>query len=256
MNKRAVVGAVGSAALVTAAVIIARERLNEATANIRRYSMPGPASYDRAARFLFRDRYRAIATAIAAEVPAGSRLLDAGCGPGEVLSMLATLAPEIETTGLDLDAAMIERAERKADRVDRADRSGSRRRPTYVVADAASMPFPDDSFDVVVSSFAVHHWPDRQAGLAEMMRVLRPGGRAIIWDIAPPHPAAGARDDAGVHASRGPHRADIQGTAAAHGSAGEANPQSRALSILSTLRMLMLFRRIPSQRYDFTKPTA
>lgn len=255
MNNRAVVGAVGAAALVTAAVIIGRERLSEARANIRRYSMPGSASYDLAARFLFRDRYRAIATAIAAEVPAGSRLLDAGCGPGEVLSMVATLAPEIETTGLDVDAAMIERAERKADR---ADRSGSRRRPTYVVADAASMPFPDDSFDVVVSSFSVHHWPDRQAGLAEMMRVLRPGGRAIIWDIAPPHPAAGAEDDAGaaVHASRDPHRATVHGTAAAHGSAGEANPQSRAPSILSTLRMLMLFHRIPSQRYDFTKPTA
>ena len=244
MNTRLALGAAGSAALVSAAVVIGRGRLGAAHANIRRYSMPGPASYDLAARLLFRDRYAAIATAIAAEVAAGNRLLDVGCGPGEVLSTLATLAPDIETTGLDIDAAMIERAERKADRLAR---SGSRRRPTFVVADAASMPFADATFDVVVSSYAVHHWPDRQAGLAEMMRVLKPGGRAIIWDIAPPHPVADSQPD---------HDGNTHGAAGGHAAHGAEAQPSGDPSLLRTLRMLLVFRRIPSQRYDFTKPAA
>jgi len=244
MNTRLALGAVGSAAVVSAAVVLGRGRLDAAHANIRRYSMPGPASYDLAARLLFRDRYAAIATAIAAEVPAGSRLLDVGCGPGEVLTTLATLAPEIETTGLDVDAAMIDRAERKAHRLVR---SGSSRRPTFVVADAASMPFADESFDVVVSSYAVHHWPDRHAGLAEMMRILKPGGRAIIWDIAPPHPVANAQPD---------HGGNAHGAAGGHAAHGAEVHAPGGPSLVQTLRMLMVFRRIPSQRYDFTKPAA
>ena len=187
MRAVALFGLVGSVVFVALAAVVGRQRLAAAQANIRRYSMPGPVSYDLAAGLLFRDRYREIASAIADEVPAGSRLLDVGCGPGEVLNRLATLAPGIETTGLDVDEAMIDRAERKAARTVAR---GARTRPSFVVADVATMPFPDASFDVVVSSYAVHHWPDRHAGLAEMMRVLRPGGRAIVWDIAPPHATA------------------------------------------------------------------
>ena len=49
----------------------------------------------------------------------------------------------------------------------------------------ASLPFPDGSFDLVVSTLSLHHWADPQAGLAEIARVLRPGGRALIWDFRP-----------------------------------------------------------------------
>ena len=72
----------------------------------------------------------------------------------------------------------------------------------------------------------------------EVNRVLRPGGRAIIWDIAPPHPVANAQPDHGGNA----HGAEV------HAPGGP--------SLVQTLRMLMVFRRIPSQRYDFTKPAA
>jgi ubiquinone/menaquinone biosynthesis C-methylase UbiE len=238
-----VAGLIGLAGLATAA-LLGRSRMEAVQANIRRYSMPGPASYDRVAHLIFRGRYRAIATAIAAELPAGSSLLDVGCGPGEILVELVSLAPNVETTGLDIDAPMIARAERKADD---AVRRGARSRPTFVVADAASMPFADASFDVVVSSFAVHHWPDREAGLAEMMRVLRPGGRAIIWDIAPPHAAAEGDTAAGA-----PHgHASPSGHGSPHGGRSSEAP---APSVLRTLRMLMLFRRMPFERYDFAKP--
>ena len=241
MRGLAIAGVIGSAAVVGIGVLVGRDRWAAAQANIRRYSMPGPGSYDRVAHLLFDDRYRAIASAIAAEVPAGSRLLDVGCGPGEILTRLATIAPAIQATGADIDAAMIERADRKADR---AVARGAATRPAFVVADAAALPFADASFDVVVSSFAVHHWPDRHAGLAEMMRVLRPGGRAIIWDIAPPHPPE--REPTG--SPRG------HGNAAQHGHGAGAAPPTP--SLVATLRMLVVFRRLPSQRYDFTKPDA
>jgi len=238
----AIAGVAGSAALVGIGVMVGRDRLAAAQANIRRYSMPGPRSYDLIAHWLFDDRYRAIASAIAAEVPAGAKLLDVGCGPGEVLARLATIAPAIEATGVDVDPAMIERAQRRADR---ALARGATGRPAFVVADAASLPFADASFDVVVSSFSVHHWPDRHAGLAEAMRVLRPGGRAIIWDIAPPHPT----EDDPAPSTHGHGRGHAQGDSAGHGAAPTP-------SLLATLKMLVVFRRLPSQRYDFTKPEA
>ena len=238
MKGIALAGIAGSIAVVTAA-IVGRDRWHAAQANIRRYSMPGARSYDLVAGLLFRNRYGAIAEAIAIQVPAGSRLLDVGCGPGEVLNRLATIAPGIEATGLDVDAGMIDRARRKAARAGRAPDGG----PRFVVADVAAMPFPDASFDVVVSSYAVHHWPDRHAGLAEVMRVLKPGGRAIVWDVAPPHPTGESATSAAVH--------DHHPTAAGQGS-GEAP----APSLLATLRMLLLFRRLPAERYDFTKPAA
>ena len=194
MKGIALAGIAGSLALVTAAVV-GRDRWHAAQSNIRRYSMPGARSYDLVAGLLFRSRYGAIAEAIATQVPAGSRLLDVGCGPGEVLNRLATIAPGIDATGLDVDAAMIGRARRKAARAGRSPDAG----PRFVVADVAAMPFPDASFDVVVSSYAVHHWPDRQAGIAEVMRVLKPGGRAIVWDVAPPHPTG-----EGAAVGRGP----------------------------------------------------
>jgi ubiquinone/menaquinone biosynthesis C-methylase UbiE len=60
-----------------------------------------------------------------------------------------------------------------------------RRQPSFLVGDAAALAFPDGSFDLVVSTLSMHHWADPAAGLAEIGRVLRPGGRALIWDFRP-----------------------------------------------------------------------
>lgn len=104
-------------------------------------------------------------------------------------------------TGLDLDPAMIERARSSAKRVaDDPDR-----RPPFLVGDVASLPFSDGSFDLVVSTFSIHHWPDPTAGLAEIWRVLRPGGRALIWDFRPgfrPFHASTLDPEEHAHASR------------------------------------------------------
>jgi ubiquinone/menaquinone biosynthesis C-methylase UbiE len=90
-------------------------------------------------------------------------------------------------TGLDLDPAMIARAQANTDRA----LNGEGRRPSFLVGDVAALAFPDGSFDLVVSTLSMHHWADPAAGLAEIGRVLRPGGRALIWDFRPgarPHP--------------------------------------------------------------------
>ncbi len=113
-------------------------------------------------------------------------MLEVGCGPGR-LSIRLARQHGLDVTGLDLDPAMIERARANADRLG----SGDQRRPSFLVGDAASLAFPDGSFDLVVSTFSMHHWADPTAGLAEIARVLRPGARALVWDFRPgarPHP--------------------------------------------------------------------
>jgi ubiquinone/menaquinone biosynthesis C-methylase UbiE len=52
------------------------------------------------------------------------------------------------------------------------------------------MPFPDGSFDLIVSSMSQHHWSDVPAAVGEIRRVLRPGGRAWIYDARPVLPRA------------------------------------------------------------------
>ena len=217
--------------------------------NIQRYSMPNAGLYDFVTGLLFRGRYREIAQAIAAEAPDGSEVLDVSCGPGTVLVELAAMAPTLRTTGLDVDAGMIARAERKAARLAGSD-PGSTRRPRFVVADVAAMPFPDESFDLVVSSYAAHHWPDRHAGLMEVNRVLRPGGRAIIWDIASPHEVA----DTSRLGAAPAEAASGHGTAGHDAVPGGAPAAGRHPSLLGTFRMMVEFRKIPFQRFEFRKP--
>jgi SAM-dependent methyltransferase len=84
-------------------------------------------------------------------------------------------------SGVDLDPAMIARARAGSGR--RGD--AGQPRPRFLVDDAAALAFPDGSFDLVVSTLSLHHWADPAAGLAEVGRVLRPGGRALIWDLRP-----------------------------------------------------------------------
>ena len=85
-------------------------------------------------------------------------------------------------TGLDLDPAMIDRARANAGV---ATEDGDERAPTFLVGDVADLPFEDGSFDVVVSTFSMHHWSDRRPACARSARVLRPGGQALIWDLKP-----------------------------------------------------------------------
>ncbi len=131
-------------------------------------------------RLLLGTLFRRLATDIARVAPPGARVLEVGSGPGR-LSLLLARERGLDVTGVDLDPAMIDRARANAERI------GNRHRPvpSFVVGDVASLPFPDGSFDLVVSTLSLHHWADPTAGFREIGRVLRPGGRALVWDFRP-----------------------------------------------------------------------
>ena len=131
--------------------------------------------YDTLSRLVLGSFYEKIAADVADAVPSGAQVLEVGCGPGH-LSMELT-RHGFDVTGLDLDPAMIERARANAAR------GGGQIEPMFAVGDVAALPHPDQSFDLVVSTLSMHHWADPTAGLAEINRVLRPRGRALIWDL-------------------------------------------------------------------------
>lgn len=134
--------------------------------------------YDRFTTLLLSGFYRSVARNVADNAPRGARILEIGCGPGR-LSILLARDHGLDVTGLDLDPAMVERATANAEAID------AEMRPSFAVGDVAALPFADGSFDVVVSTLSMHHWDDPVAGLTDVARVLRPEGRALIWDIRP-----------------------------------------------------------------------
>jgi SAM-dependent methyltransferase len=135
--------------------------------------------YDTLSRFLLGPFRTRIAADVAAVTSDGARVLEVGCGPGHLSARLAHHG--FDVTCLDLDPAMIARAQANADRA--ANRGG--RQPSFLVGDVAALAFPDRSFDLVVSTLSMHHWADPAAGLAEIGRVLHPGARALVWDFRP-----------------------------------------------------------------------
>lgn len=104
----------------------------------------------------------------------GATILDLGCGPGGLAVELVARLPEARIVGLDLSPSMIERAKRH-------EAAGGRLR--FVVGDAVDLPFEAETFDVVVSTLSLHHWAEPAASLAEIRRVLRPGGFALLYDF-------------------------------------------------------------------------
>jgi ubiquinone/menaquinone biosynthesis C-methylase UbiE len=106
--------------------------------------------------------------------PAPRRILDVGCGTGYLLRELAARVPAAaELAGIDAAAAMIKTA-RAAARDDRL---------RFSAGVAERLPFPAETFDLVVTTTSFDHWADQQAGLAECARVLTPGGRLVLADL-------------------------------------------------------------------------
>jgi SAM-dependent methyltransferase len=113
-------------------------------------------------------------------------LLDLGCGRGAVLLAAAKRLPAGQAVGLDLWRADQTGNSPEAT-LRNAEREGVAERVTLHSGDMTGLPFDDQSFDIVVSSFAIHNIPDaagRDAALDEAVRVLRPGGRILIADLA------------------------------------------------------------------------
>jgi ubiquinone/menaquinone biosynthesis C-methylase UbiE len=142
--------------------------------------MDDAAAYDTMSRLLLGSLFSGVAADIASHGPPGDDVLEVGCGPGH-LSLRLARDHHLHVTGLDLDPRMIGRARANAER---AIADGAAR-PAFLAGDVAALPFADASFDLVVSTMSMHHWEDPAAGLGEIGRVLRRGGRALIWDLGP-----------------------------------------------------------------------
>jgi len=104
----------------------------------------------------------------------GARILDVGSGGGLFTKYIADQRPDVHIIGIDLSKPQIARATKRmrnyADRV------------RFELGDATQLAFADRTFDGVISYGSVKHWPSRDAGLAECVRVLKPGGPLLITE--------------------------------------------------------------------------
>lgn len=135
--------------------------------------------YDRANRVLsfgIDQRWRRRAAAAAAVHPTDV-VLDLACGTGD-LSLLLQRRVSTPVTGADFTWEMLPIAARKT-----AKRHAAAR---YVCADALRLPFADATFDAVTIAFGIRNLDDPVAGLREMARVVRPGGRVVVLEFGQP----------------------------------------------------------------------
>ena len=116
-------------------------------------------------------------------VPAGAQVVDIGCGTAELSLLLADLVGrEGRVSGVDLSERMLEVGRRKVDASPHRDRVRLQR------GDALDLPFEDGSFDAAASAFVMRNVADLDRALAEIVRVVRPGGRVAILELS--HPPA------------------------------------------------------------------
>ena len=107
-------------------------------------------------------------------LPPDARVLEVGCGPGFVTERLLALVPDGSVCGVDNDPYMIELAERRLAGLGRVEvQEGS----------VGATGFSDASFDAATARLVFQHLPDPMSTLAELKRVLRPGGRLFVTDI-------------------------------------------------------------------------
>ena len=154
-----------------------------------------PERYERMTTGPFRRVHaRVVADVAAAGLGSGVRVLDVGTGPGGVPLAIARARPLLRVDGLDLSADMIAYARQATVNAGLDDRLA------FTVGDVAELPYPDGTFDLVVSSMSQHHWGDVRTAIREIRRVLRPGGQAWIYDarIALHRASTAAREEAGA----------------------------------------------------------
>lgn len=166
------------------------------------------ATYDRhwMQRWLFEPVQRMVLDVAAARVPQPRAILDVGCGTGRLLRAARERFPSARLEGVDAAPEMVRQA-----RLATGDGS-----PINVQeATAEALPFPDATFDVVTSTLTFHHWADQAKGIAEISRLLAPGGAWVLSDFIPSGLAAIVTRSIGAH--RMPERGRFDGMLAKSG---------------------------------------
>lgn len=105
------------------------------------------------------------------DLTGSKNILDVGSGAGQIAKHLLKYAePEAAITCFDLSPEMMLRARQRMKST----------RPTYLAADLTHLPFADETFDCVTCGYVLEHLPDPSTGLAELSRVMKPGGRMLL----------------------------------------------------------------------------
>jgi ubiquinone/menaquinone biosynthesis C-methylase UbiE len=109
------------------------------------------------------------------DLPRDASLLDVGCGGGQIPLELLAARGDLHVTGVDLSPAQVKRAESRS--------AKCRDHTRFEVGSALDLPFPDASFDAVLSITSIKHWPSPLRGMQECVRVLRPGGALLLIEV-------------------------------------------------------------------------
>lgn len=136
--------------------------------------------YDFIQKYIVRDvRYKTLLIE-QARIQAGHHVLDLGCGTGTLAIMVKQMQPSAEVVGLDADPDMLKVAKYKS--------SHQNVSVKFDVGFTNRLPYPDASFDRILSSIMIHHLktPDKETTAREVFRVLKPGGQLHIIDFGKP----------------------------------------------------------------------
>lgn len=119
-------------------------------------------------------------TVAALERAGQGHVLDLATGTADLAILIARKSASARVTGVDPSSGMLAIGREKVERADLADRI------TLQEGDAQALPFADDTFDGATIAFGIRNVPDRVAGLRELARVTRPGGRVAILELSEP----------------------------------------------------------------------
>jgi ubiquinone/menaquinone biosynthesis C-methylase UbiE len=111
-------------------------------------------------------------------LPDPRRVLDVGCGTGRLLRQARPCHPTAELVGVDLAGQMVATARAV---------TPTRLAVRYLQGRAECLPFPDQLFDLIFTTLSLRHWTDLATGIAEIGRVLTPGGVVVLADVFPSH---------------------------------------------------------------------
>ena len=134
-------------------------------------------AYDRISQW---PQFRAIRQIIIHELkkhhPQGT-LVDVGCGPGYLLVDMARVFNDLKFIGVDISSQMAEKA------TGNIASTGFIERVSFRVGDIQGLPFESNSLDFVVSTLSLHHWLQPSQGFKEILRVLKPSGQFLVFDL-------------------------------------------------------------------------